>query len=142
MALFPSIVACSGPGAGQAIADSIAYANGQAIVALILTIATAGLWLVFRRQALVWAFLASLVFLCIHPAWTVSAIHGDCGQFKVMAATFVSFVTGILLGVQVIVGAFTYIKNAREQFTAPEGFAENLPATSLVADENPYAPPQ
>jgi hypothetical protein len=31
---------------------------------------------------------AAAVMLLIHPAWTVSAIHGDCGSMKIQASMF------------------------------------------------------
>ncbi len=71
--------ACSGPGAGQAIAENIRTAEVHAgVLALLMLISLALAWR--YRTRIVPRIL--LVMLAIHPAWTISAISGDCGYLK------------------------------------------------------------
>ena len=74
------LFACSGPGAGATIARNIELGYTNAAVAgglLLVSLAVAALG---TRRWVAPAVLAGLVAL--HPAWTISAISGDCGFFK------------------------------------------------------------
>lgn len=129
----------------QAIADNIAYAQEQFLVALIFTTASVGVWILFRRQVLAWALLFSIPLLLLHPAWTTSAIHGDCGTFKAMASTVASFIAGILMVVQAIIATVfvcTRKRGSDIRTIGPESYAENLPVIGTMSTDNPYAPPQ
>lgn len=72
--------ACSGPGAGAAIARSIEIGYTHAgVLAGLLMVSVA----VFARGPRRWDVpVVLLVLLLLHPAWTISAISGDCGFFK------------------------------------------------------------
>jgi len=78
------ILACSGPGAGRAIADAMRFGYISAGITFALLGATASLYLFVRRNP--WAAILNLSPMVIHPAWTVSAIGGDCGTLKVFAS--------------------------------------------------------
>ena len=81
--------ACSGPGAGEAIAESIRTAEIHAAIVAILLLAALSIALRVRARTVPWILVGLLV---IHPAWTIDAIRGDCGMIK-RAASWV--VTGI-----------------------------------------------
>jgi hypothetical protein len=74
------IFACSGPGAGETIARNIAIGYTHAAIDGGLLALSLGLWWFVSRQRVFPAICAALVLL--HPAWTVSAIGGDCGYLK------------------------------------------------------------
>ncbi|MEE3718124.1 hypothetical protein V2H45_15395 [Tumidithrix elongata RA019] len=76
----PFILACSGPGAMFAIQQSITIGYFCAVFGGVATIAIAYNFLQTRRVRFTLP-VAGLLML-VHPAWTVSAIHGDCGYFK------------------------------------------------------------
>lgn len=67
--------ACSGPGAGEAIAQSIEIGYTHAMGGLLII--SLGLLALGPRWWPIPALLVSL--LVLHPAWTISAISGDCG---------------------------------------------------------------
>jgi hypothetical protein len=91
------IFACSGPGAGAAIAENIAYAQAHALVVLTALEVSALIWLCVRRSR-GWP-LASALLLLLHPAWTVSALDGDCGALKAQASVlFTVLAAGCLVG--------------------------------------------
>jgi hypothetical protein len=74
------LLACSGPGAGAAISRSIqlGYLHAAGLVALIAVAAVVPVALGARWRAPK----PLLILLLVHPAWTVSAVHGDCGHLK------------------------------------------------------------
>jgi len=89
------LLACSGPGAGRAIASSILFGYVSAAIAFVLLLAAAFLYVVFLGK---WhAAVIHLALLALHPAWTVSAIHGDCGFAKTQWSFVAIVVAGILL---------------------------------------------
>jgi hypothetical protein len=45
----------------------------------------------------------AVVMLLVHPAWTVSAIRGDCGHFKIEASTFFTVIFFCLMIFQYVV---------------------------------------
>lgn len=96
--MTPLILACSGPGAMRLIQDNILYAQQHALVVGAIAILSIMLWLVIRRW-IVLPFCVALL-LILHPAWTVSAISGDCGFFKAGAAMFVTVLAGVCLLLQ------------------------------------------
>jgi hypothetical protein len=80
------ILACSGAGGALATSRSIAYGFYFAAATGYITI-----WL-FRLRAPTgrdWPAYWSLLFLILHPAWTVSAHHGDCGMMKTITSLIV-----------------------------------------------------
>ena len=74
------LFACSGPGAGAAIARSIEIGYTQAEVMGGLVGISCLILAVRPRNWLV--LLLLLGMLLLHPAWTISAISGDCGYLK------------------------------------------------------------
>jgi hypothetical protein len=94
-----SLFACSGPGAGEAIGRSIEIGFIHAEVVGGLVALSLALLVVRPRRWLAPAVL--LVLLALHPAWTVSAISGDCGQLKVLASSLFTLLGGAVLLVQV-----------------------------------------
>jgi hypothetical protein len=81
------LLACSGPGAFAAIRRNIDFAQQQAWVVAVLAAVSLALWLAKRRRFRYACIVSPL--LAVHPAWTGSAIHGDCGhQMAGMAALF------------------------------------------------------
>ncbi len=71
--------ACSGPGAPYAIGESIRIGQIHAAVLALLLLVSATLSLRYGRRTIPIILLA---MLALHPAWTISAISGDCGHFK------------------------------------------------------------
>jgi hypothetical protein len=79
------LLACSGfDGPPEALVRSIEVANQHAAVAACLCLASFAL---FTVKPTWWVIPAiSVVLFALHPAWTVSAIGGDCGFLKREAA--------------------------------------------------------
>ena len=79
------LLACSGPGAGQAMADSIAFGNIAAAVTLALLVAACliHIWAVSGQYWILWFYLLPMA---VHPAWTIGVTQGDCGAEKVQAS--------------------------------------------------------
>jgi hypothetical protein len=93
------ILACSGPGAGQAIARSIAIGHFSAAAVAFMTI-----WL-FRLSegtGRYWPAYWSALLLTLHPAWTISAIRGDCGMTKVAVSVIVFLLISGFLTLQIL----------------------------------------
>jgi uncharacterized membrane protein len=93
------ILACSGPGAGQAIARSITIGYFSAAATAFVTI-----WL-FRlstRTGRYWPAYWSALLLALHPAWTISAVRGDCGIMKVVLSGLVILLVLLFLAIQIM----------------------------------------
>lgn len=102
------ILACSGPGAGQAIARNITIGYYFAATTGFITI-----WL-FRlrsRTGRDWPAYLSALLLALHPAWTISAIRGDCGFAKVALSGLVLLLLFVFLVIQILT-ARRYKKDA------------------------------
>lgn len=93
------LVACSGPGAGQTIHNNIVYAQYQFLVVAMLALASILFWLGTRRQR--GLMLTEIVLMIIHPAWTISALHGDCGYLKAYVATGFTVLAATCFALQV-----------------------------------------
>ena len=78
----PSFVmlACSGPRAMVTIQQSLTIGYFCAVIGGAITLALA--YEGFRTRHLGFTLLVAALMLLIHPAWTISAVHGDCGMFK------------------------------------------------------------
>src|SRR5437588_147441 len=74
------ILACSGPGAGAAIQQSIIIGYFCAAIGAVITLALA--YDSWRMGYARFTLTVALLMLFLHPAWTISAIHGDCGFLK------------------------------------------------------------
>lgn len=94
-----SILACSGPGAGQAIARSIAIGYFSAAAVAFVTI-----WLfrLITRTGRNWLAYCGALLFALHPAWTISAVRGDCGYTKVALSGLVLLVVLGFLVLQVM----------------------------------------
>ncbi len=92
------LFACSGPGAGAAIAgnERLATALGAGSVSFIgLSLA-----LLYWSGAGRWLTAAVAALALLHPAWTISARGGDCGILKADGACLFSGVGAVLLAAQ------------------------------------------
>lgn len=98
------IFACSGPGAGAVIAESIQIGYFHACVAGALFFIALLLTAVRFRCRSVWVAPILLGFLlALHPAWTVSAGRGDCGERLRAVAFNTSVVCVVVLAIQMLV---------------------------------------
>ncbi len=125
-----TLFACSGPGAGATIAESIRIGETHAAVAgglLLVSLAVAG----FARQRAMPAVLLGL--LALHPAWTVSAISGDCGFFKRDASWMFTSVGCVALCWQLGRGLWSRRAAPAERRHA-EPVAATDPASLVVSD--------
>ena len=96
----PVAYACSGPGAHRVIAENIAYSRWSALgVGLMLL----PIGYRYVRGGLWEAALPHGVLLALHPAWTISAMHGDCGYLQAGASTVVLVLTCVAWAVSPLV---------------------------------------
>jgi hypothetical protein len=97
----PFILACSGPGAMTTIHQSITISQFCAAMSGVIVLALAFDHWRRHRWSFRLGFAAAL--MAVHPAWTVSAWHGDCGYFKRHTSYFLLAVLFGLLAYQVYV---------------------------------------
>ena len=83
------------------IYNNIATAQQLAMIAGAIAILTVVVWAFTQCWGEV--TLVAVVLLAVHPAWTVSAVHGDCGILKVNASVIVTVLTAICLVLQVAI---------------------------------------
>ena len=98
------IQACSGPGAGAEIANSVLFALAMFVITLFMGVASLALWR-RKKRAPVFPFIIGTL-LVFNPIWMVSAAAGDCGQMKRIAAIFVLILACTCLVVQFYVLRF------------------------------------
>ena len=103
-----SVLACSGPGAMRLIADNILYAQQHAAVVAGLAMLSIVLWLILGRFKAIPLCLG--VLFVVHPAWTVSAIQGDCGHLKANAATFITAFASVCVAFQCMFWIWTVFR--------------------------------
>jgi hypothetical protein len=77
---FSFILACSGPGAQASIQSSITLSYFCAAVGGVTTLALT--YDSIREHRFRFTLPIAAILLLGHPAWTVSAIQGDCGAMK------------------------------------------------------------
>lgn len=94
-------LACSGPGASEAIARNIAIGYFFAVGTGVATVCY--FWLRSWTGGN-WPAYACALLLAFHPAWTISARRGDCGNTKAMVSLFVFSIALGLLVPQVLSG--------------------------------------
>jgi apolipoprotein N-acyltransferase len=68
--------------------------------ALAVVMLVAMVWLAKARKGGGGLVAATVILTAVHPAWTVSAIHGDCGMFKASSSMVVTLILFALLLVQ------------------------------------------
>jgi len=93
-----SLFACSGPGAGDAIATNIRIGYVGAVFSGLLLIPVFHAYNYGHGRR--WPFLWSFILLIIHPAWTVSAIGGDCGGMKFVSTCFFTILATVFFVLQ------------------------------------------
>ncbi|MDB5330239.1 MAG: hypothetical protein JWP03_1390 [Phycisphaerales bacterium] len=79
-----SLLGCSGPNAWREMTDADIFGSWCAFWVLLLLVPAVYLLARAGHPALA---MLHLLLLALHPAWTVSAWHGDCGDFKRFAST-------------------------------------------------------
>ena len=84
--------ACSGPGAAAFIEANTVTAFTHAAFGFILLLATVAFYFLRKKKGLL-IVVFNVAVLAVHPAWTVGAMHGDCGIYMV---SVVKYVTGAL----------------------------------------------
>jgi hypothetical protein len=87
----------------RAIEQSVAYAQYHAVIAALGAVASVVLWWSRRRSVHEVLALVAVLLLVLHPAWTVSAIQGDCGHLKRAAATGVTIAVAACVATQIAV---------------------------------------
>jgi len=106
--------ACSGPGAGAAIAKSVEIGYTHAAIAAAMLAASIAMFAIGRRG---WGFPAAFLgLLTFHPAWTVSVSAGDCGFLQRDASYLVTGLGSLILMCDVGYTAWVVTRRAR-----PEG---------------------
>lgn len=91
------ILACSGEGALEAIYVSVALAFSHAKAMGVLCVLSGCLAVLYQRWLLP-TVLGGLLF--IHPAWTVSAFRGDCGESTVISSWLFTIASLLVIGLQ------------------------------------------
>src|SRR5262249_35432829 len=74
------IIACSSLPGHDPFGPNIAAAHTHAAIAAGLLLLSALLWALVNRSR-IWPIMIA-VLVVLHPAWTVSPYHGDCGILK------------------------------------------------------------
>ena len=85
-------LACSGPGAWTVMTDADIYALWCAFWVTILLVPSVYM---LARSGHPLLAASHLILLLLHPSWTVSAWHGDCGNSKRSASTTFVVLAGI-----------------------------------------------
>ena len=112
-----SLIACSGPGASELIARNIDSANDHALLVAGALVASL---LVFGLIRVKWFPLICLGLFVIHPAWTVSALMGDCGFLKVTLAKVFSAAAVTALTFQTALAVLVTIHWMRRRISPPQ----------------------
>jgi hypothetical protein len=98
-----NLFACSGPGAGETIARNIAIGYTHAAIVGGMLVASIVLFAIGPRR---WIFpVVILGLVALHPAWTISAIQGDCGILKRDASSVFTGIATLAIIVQGVVFA-------------------------------------
>jgi hypothetical protein len=94
-----NLLGCSGDNVGAIIAESVRAGYWHALVGACLFVSS----LLLASQWRGW-WLAGVLFamLVVHPAWTVSAVHGDCGHIKDIASWWFTGIAVTILVTQAI----------------------------------------
>jgi hypothetical protein len=96
--ILTPILACSGPGAAAAIDNNFRLSMLWTIPALLFGL---GIWKFHSRlggKISLSLLILYLLLLLFHPAWSISAMVGDCGQAKLAESkNFVLYMGSIFL---------------------------------------------
>ena len=139
------VLACSGPGAATLIQRNISIGHFCAAIGGIITLALG--FDAWRTSRWKFAFPVATVMLLMHPAWTVSAIHGDCGLFKRDASYFFTAIYFGLLIYQSLVNRWPKAKPAVIQRSEDSSIRAALAKAilrldaNLIEEVNPYQSP-
>jgi hypothetical protein len=91
--------ACSGPGASHTIAESIEIGfDNVRILAIVIVVSMIVSFFSKRR----FATLCLYAMFALHPAWTISALSGDCGYFKRDASEAFTLTACFVLAAQLL----------------------------------------
>ncbi len=105
------MLACSGPGAGAAIAGSLEIGRTHALIGGAMAVATAAVYLVGRRG---WVFpVGEAALMALHPLWVLGARGGDCGYLLRDAAPVWTAVGAVGLCGQVGYVAWVLVRRSR-----------------------------
>lgn len=92
--LLGGAFACSGPGAMAFIEANTGAAFTYAAFGFILLLATVTFYFLRKKKGLP-IVIFSVAVLAVHPAWTISAMIGDCGMSMVSMAKYATGVLGV-----------------------------------------------
>jgi len=113
------MIACSGPDAGATIARNADIGNINGGVAVGICLCSIALYTLWRRG---WGFPAAQVAIAsFHPAWTISAIGGDCGYLLRDASYVATTVAGLVLIAPGAYSARTYFRRFRSDLAGDDG---------------------
>ena len=93
--------ACSGPEAWRVIAQANEFAHTRAGIATAILAVSTVIWMFARHRLRAYPALCVLA-VAVHPAWSVSALRGDCGLWKMEAASGVTYGAAGILFVQAL----------------------------------------
>ena len=79
--------ACSGPGAAAFMEANAVTGYTHAALGFILLLATVTFYFLRKKKGLLIVGF-SVAVLAVHPAWTIGAMHGDCGMYMVSSAKY------------------------------------------------------
>jgi hypothetical protein len=105
-------LACSGPGAREFIEENTRTAYVYAALGSVLFAATQALYFLRKRRGLA-AVLFGGLMLAAHPAWTVSAMTGDCGISKASDAKVATGVLALMCSYQVFMWLLGLLQQGR-----------------------------
>jgi hypothetical protein len=93
------VFACSGPGSERIIAENISIGDYCAAFGVVMMLTIFALQQ-FRLGG--WPLIISSALVVLHPAWTIDAIGGDCGELKRYSSYLVSILFVCLLLFQIV----------------------------------------
>lgn len=91
-----TVMACSGPGTGEAISRSIGIGYYCAIGSIVLTLFTGLLHRSSRIRGTRIALILSILLTVLHPGIWINAASGDCGMLRMNASIIVTGLVGTI----------------------------------------------
>ncbi len=89
------VLACSGPGAMELINSNIWKSMLFAKIAAVFVLLMCLIYWWRRGKVSLILCICSGISLAIHPAWTMSAMGGDCGMVKLAYSKFFTTIIGV-----------------------------------------------